>query len=251
MHLTTPQSHTFRIRRPFDGFTLIELLTVIAIIGILAAIIIPTVGKVRETARVTQSISNMRQIGTALNQYLADYKNMLPAGQSADNVSGGTTPAYWSVGLNPYVGQNKQSGNVDISPFFQCPIYRSIIGADPVIWRGGYSMNNRMSHVNGSRAYAQSGAYRQNASKFKEPSRTVFASFGFWEAFDPAADGTVAPDRFYQSANETNTSLVPHNRRIGAGSNGLGGSAAVYLMLDGSVKKMSPEEAAFYMRQRT
>jgi prepilin-type N-terminal cleavage/methylation domain-containing protein len=78
------------------GFTLIELLTVIAIIGILAAIIIPTIGKVRESARATQSLSNLRQIGMGLALYLQDNKNMLPAGQSVDNVAGGTTPVYWS-----------------------------------------------------------------------------------------------------------------------------------------------------------
>jgi hypothetical protein len=233
------------------GFTLIELLTVIAIIGILAAIIIPTIGKVRESARATQSLSNLRQIGMGLALYLQDNKNMLPAGQSVDNVAGGTTPVYWSVGLNPYVGQNKQTGNGDISPFFQCPVYRGVIGSDPVGWRGGYSMNNRMSHVNGSRTYANSGTFRQRADKFTEPSRTVFASFGFWEAFDPAADGAVAADRFYQTSSETNTNLVPHNRRFGAGSNGLGGSSAGYLFLDGSVKKMTPEEATVVLRQRT
>jgi len=51
------------------GFTLIELLTVIAIIGILAGIIIPTVGKVRESAQKTQASNNARQIANAYALY--------------------------------------------------------------------------------------------------------------------------------------------------------------------------------------
>ena len=46
------------------GFTLIELLTVIAIIAILAAILIPTIAGVRESANASKSVSNLRQIGS-------------------------------------------------------------------------------------------------------------------------------------------------------------------------------------------
>jgi prepilin-type N-terminal cleavage/methylation domain-containing protein len=66
-------------RRKNAGFTLIELLTVIAIIGILAAIIIPTVGKVQQTAKRTADASNLRQIGQASLIFAQSSKDQLPA----------------------------------------------------------------------------------------------------------------------------------------------------------------------------
>jgi prepilin-type N-terminal cleavage/methylation domain-containing protein/prepilin-type processing-associated H-X9-DG protein len=73
--------HRHRLR---SAFTLIELLTVIAIIGILAAILIPTVGKVRESARSAQCLSNLRQISLALNMYADDHKGLFPTTGNAD-----------------------------------------------------------------------------------------------------------------------------------------------------------------------
>lgn len=64
-----------RPRRISAGFTLIELLTVIAIIGILAAILIPTVGSVREKARQSQCVNNLRQWATAINLYANENRN--------------------------------------------------------------------------------------------------------------------------------------------------------------------------------
>jgi len=66
-------------RRP-RAFTLIELLTVIAIIGILAAILIPTVGAVRKRALKSQCSSNLHQMGMALNLYRNDNKGKFPDG---------------------------------------------------------------------------------------------------------------------------------------------------------------------------
>lgn len=69
------------------GFTLIELLTVIAIIGILAAILIPVVGKVRDSARAVQCTSNIRQTGLMVLE-LANQNNGILVSQSGGTGAG-------------------------------------------------------------------------------------------------------------------------------------------------------------------
>ncbi len=89
----------------FAAFTLIELLVVIAIIGLLAAILFPVFGRVRESARRSSCQSNLKQIGLSTMQYLQDYDGYFPL-LHQDTSGGGSTPLDnepgWAYILQPY-----------------------------------------------------------------------------------------------------------------------------------------------------
>lgn len=103
-------------RRPISAFTLVELLAVIAIIGILAAILIPTIGKVRANARTTQCVGNLRQIGLAGLLYAGNNKGMLPIRGSA-NLPGSEYGKNWNAKISPYLAMDK----VTARSRFNCP----------------------------------------------------------------------------------------------------------------------------------
>ena len=72
------------------GFTLIEILVVLAIIGILAAILFPVFGAAREKARAAVCLSNYHQIGLAIQMYAQDADDLTPANGGSYRHNGGT-----------------------------------------------------------------------------------------------------------------------------------------------------------------
>jgi prepilin-type N-terminal cleavage/methylation domain-containing protein len=99
------------------AFTLIELLTVVAIIGILAAITFAGLRSVRLAARRSESISNLRQIGISFALYAQDNRDNLPTIQT------GTESTYWWSHVSPYLNGGTKAN--DWSAFARIPTLRS------------------------------------------------------------------------------------------------------------------------------
>jgi prepilin-type N-terminal cleavage/methylation domain-containing protein len=135
------------------GFTLIELLTVIAIIAILAAILIPSISKVRERARETSKLSNYRQYFIANTMYAADndgYSVIAVDKRDADEYQttpyidnpGGSRP-HWTWLLAGYLGAPTRGqwlswlDEIYINPYFE--------DYDPKKrWLTGTGLNSRL-----------------------------------------------------------------------------------------------------------
>lgn len=79
------------------GFTIIELLVVVAIIGLLVAILLPAIGKARESAQTTQSASNLRNIGSACGVYGTDFQDRQWSAISEDYGKFQATCAAWAA----------------------------------------------------------------------------------------------------------------------------------------------------------
>ncbi|AHF90993.1 hypothetical protein OPIT5_13005 [Opitutaceae bacterium TAV5] len=115
------------------GFTLIELLTVIAIIGILAAILIPTVGEVRKSGRAAVCKSNLRQIGVAMSLYAEANKGFFPPPRAS---GGDWYNDVWMTALQPYM-ENKKPAVSDFNGKISA-IYGGVFH-DP--GKGNYNMD--------------------------------------------------------------------------------------------------------------
>jgi prepilin-type N-terminal cleavage/methylation domain-containing protein/prepilin-type processing-associated H-X9-DG protein len=82
------------------AFTLIELLVVIAIIAILAALLLPALVRSKESARAIVCLSNLHQVGLALQIYVSENNNKMPVMRDVS-----TDPAVAATNTFPAVNQ--------------------------------------------------------------------------------------------------------------------------------------------------
>ena len=104
-----------RRHRNRPAFTLVELLVVIAIIAVLAGFLLPGMGRAKESARATACLGNLHQAGLALQLYVQDNSNKLPAMRDVS-----TDPAVAATNTFPAI-QNvlaPQLGNTNV---LRCP----------------------------------------------------------------------------------------------------------------------------------
>lgn len=110
----------FTPARSRQAFTLTELLVVIGIIGILAALLMPLLGSMRERSNQTKCISNIRQLGVGIRLYAAEHRNEVPAYSvtAVPDDTGTPNATYWHQRVQGYV--ESKFGTTVTKPFI-CP----------------------------------------------------------------------------------------------------------------------------------
>lgn len=190
-------------------FTLIELLVVIAIIAILAAMLLPALGSVKESGKQTQCINNIRQVGMSAQRYADDNKSWFPHGNYTTNAN----YLFWSRDIagcmGSYISKTQGSSGIsDADPILICPkgsrkALKKIVSTENF----SYSFN---------RYLASSGDWiGENRDKVKNPAgRMLLSECGYddWKSKPPASGSGTRGWATHQQSRQYYTAFR-HNKK--------------------------------------
>ncbi|MFA6962956.1 MAG: prepilin-type N-terminal cleavage/methylation domain-containing protein [Opitutaceae bacterium] len=203
---------------PSRGFTLTELLVVIAIIGILAAIIIPVVGRVRDSARNTQCQSNLRQTYIGYMLYVTEHRNFIPIGYASSAEKVQFNLSYTGGFMDAYIG----SLPLDQQSSVGCPVQRAnkedrwkqSASWSKNIFPRTFSLNVRLNQIGATAPKAL-----RHISSFDSPAGTILISDG--DNTDNGGDtdyynSGIAPGRYPEPVHNNRGNAVFLDGHIGA-----------------------------------
>ncbi len=205
------------------AFTLIELLTVIAIIGILAAILIPVLGSVRDSARASKCIGNLRSLGTAINLLIDDHDGVIRIWRRGSNSEG----HMWANILD-------NSGYLGSREILYCPSRHPYAWDEPGSWPWNWRTYGFNMIPGDAGVESGDNIFRLNANAIRDPSR----HFIFADSFKIAASGPSVNDGQSQRFRIPSWAPGPNF----GGVHIRHGGRANLVFLDGHVSALSPVE---------
>lgn len=150
------------------AFTLVELLAVIAIIGVLAALVFLATGRVRQSARTAQSLSNLRSIGVGVNLWAGDNRGKYPL--HLGNVAGGLYGVggkSWSQTVADYMGGKGAFTDFQGNTYFHNPAF-----VDPLV---DAEKHHSMGDYGGTTELFREGGIHRRQVEISSPSQLVMA----------------------------------------------------------------------------
>ena len=183
------------------AFTLVEILVVLAIIGILAAVLLPVFASARDAARRASCASNLKQIGQSFAMYVRDHNGFYP------NVlrHAGPNCSAWAESIYPYV----KSAEVFECPNAEAGEYRAGCPAteEASRWDGSYDLNTPTADFtvddqgNPTYNYPPDRPRFLHQVRYTRPSSTILALDGDGQFVNPGTqtppfEGTVGLQKY-------------------------------------------------------